>query len=228
MLFRSGSPAYNVPLAYQLDGPLDVPVLQRALNLLVARHEPLRTTIHSSEGTPVQSVQPARPVELAVVEAQEDPEELLRREAQRSFDLARDPMLRALLVRLGHHRHVLLLTVHHIATDGWSIGILFRELSEAYSAYAAGREPALAALPVRYADFALWQREWLRGERLEAQVAYWRQQLAGAPALDLPADRPRPARQSTRGAREVVGLSDRKSTRLNSSHIQKSRMPSSA
>ena len=122
-------------------------------------------------------------------------------EAQRVFDLSRGGLLRQTLLRLGAEEHVLLFTMHHIVSDGWSMEILTREVSALYEAYAAGQESPLTELPIQYADYAVWQREWLQGEVLEEQLGYWRQQLAGAPAvLELPTDRVRPAQQSHRGA----------------------------
>src|SRR6185295_2558096 len=126
---------------------------------------------------------------------------LARLEAETPFDLTRDRMLRALLVRVAAEEHLLVLNLHHVAGDGWSVGVLFRELAALYEAFAAGRPSPLPAPPVQYADFAVWQREWLKEEVLEAQLAYWRARLAGAPAvLELPTDRARPAEQSYRGA----------------------------
>ncbi|RPI05054.1 MAG: non-ribosomal peptide synthetase, partial [Zetaproteobacteria bacterium] len=203
------SPLYNVHAAFRVQGALDAAALQTALDGLVARHEALRTTFAAPDGQPVQVVGAPRPVPLAVVDLTAHPEpereaacqRCLAAEIRRPFDLTRDLMLRALLVRLGADEHVLLVAKHHIASDGWSTGVLWRELSRLYAAAVAGRPPDLPALPIQYADYAIWQRQWLQGDVLAAQLAYWRDRLAGAPAhLELPTDRPRPAVQTTRGA----------------------------
>ncbi|HEX8275245.1 MAG TPA: non-ribosomal peptide synthase/polyketide synthase [Longimicrobiaceae bacterium] len=204
------SAAYNMPHPLRLEGAPDVPALRRALELLAARHETLRTVFGRAGGEPVQTVLPAGRVPLPLVDLAGLPEEVRRREtrrlvaaeALRPFDLARGPLLRALLVRAGAEEHGLLFTLHHVVADGWSLGILVREVSEAYSAFAEGREPRLPALPVQYADYAVWQRRRLEGEAMERQVAFWRAQLADAPPLlDLPTDRPRPAVATQAGAR---------------------------
>jgi amino acid adenylation domain-containing protein len=196
-----GSPAYNVPLAYCLSGPLDAEALRRSLSELVRRHEVLRTTFDVRGGEPVQLVGDAYELEPNLIDLSGLPErererradELAREEAVRGFDLERGPVLRATLVRLSPQEHRLLLTQHHIATDGWSLSLLLEELSTLYAAYRAGGGAALPAPPVTYADYALWQRERLAGGELSRQLAYWRERLAGAPTvLELPADRARP------------------------------------
>ncbi|HEV7587292.1 MAG TPA: condensation domain-containing protein, partial [Longimicrobium sp.] len=206
---------YNVPEAQRLTGALDVPALERALGEIVRRHEPLRTTLAEAEGAPVQVIAPfsgfSLPVDdLSALPPEAREAEVRRRvdeDARQPFDLAAGPLFRAALLRLGEREHVLLLCTHHVATDAWSMGVLFRELQALYAAFRAGAAPALAPLPVRYADYAAWQREQLRGAALERQVGWWRERLAGAPArLELPTDRPRPAAQSFRGAREDFDL----------------------
>ncbi|PYS89537.1 MAG: hypothetical protein DMF64_17365 [Acidobacteria bacterium] len=213
-----GSAAYNVASAIRLKGELNVPALQQSLDVIVARHEVLRTTFATVGGRPVQVIGPAEPVALPVVDLQDLAEaereararQLMSEETQRPFDLARGPVLRVLLLRLGHDAHVLLLTMHHIVSDGWSLGVLVRELSALYEAFARGASLQLPALPVQYADFAAWQRDWLSGEVLEAQLAYWRQQLASAPALsELPTDKPRAPMQTYRGANQHALISQR-------------------
>jgi amino acid adenylation domain-containing protein len=213
---QPGLATYNLPEAVRLTGPLDAAALERAFAEVVARHEPLRTRFPVVGGVPVQEVQEVDPpgaFSLPVVDLAALPEEvregerdrLVRAEAGRPFDLARGPLLRAGLVRLGVREHVLALTLHHIVTDGWSMGVLIRELGTAYSAFACGARPVLPALPVRYADWAAWQRDWLRGEALDAQLAFWRERLGGeVPPLDLPLDHPRPPGDVIRGARQVV------------------------
>lgn len=189
-------PFYNMPSAYRLVGALDVGALRRALDEIVARHDVLRTTFPAPGGRPHQRVASPAPVPLEV-EAVADQAEARRRageEAAAPFDLERGPLLRARLLRLGPHDHVLLLTLHHIVSDGWSTGVLLRELSASYSG------SALPPLAVQYADYTVWQRRWLEGEVLEAQLRYWQEHLAGAPvAMELPVDRPRAAVPSYRG-----------------------------
>ena len=213
------SPLYNLPVAMRLEGSLDLAVLARSLGEVVRRHEVLRTVFTDEGGDPRQVVLPATPpagFSVPVVDLSGLPEplrdgvleRLVENEAARPFDLERGPMLRAAAVRLTEADRVVLLTMHHIASDGWSMGILLREVRALYRAFGAGRRSPLPELPVQYADFALWQRSWLRGAVLEGEIAYWREQLAGLPPrLELPTDRPRPAVRSTRGARRPVALS---------------------
>ncbi|HEY9420210.1 MAG TPA: amino acid adenylation domain-containing protein, partial [Thermoanaerobaculia bacterium] len=197
-----GSPLYNLPVAARLAGRLDVEALASALGEIVRRHEALRTVFAEAAGRPVQRIAPWPVIELPVTEASAgEVEGLLREEARTPFDLGSGRLVRARLLRLAGDEHVLALTFHHIAADGWSIDVFLRELSALYTAFAAGRPSPLPELAVQYADFAVWQREWLQGEALESQLAYWRTALAGlSPALDLPTDRPRPATRGTRGA----------------------------
>ncbi|MFP2934441.1 condensation domain-containing protein, partial [Pyxidicoccus sp. 3LG] len=200
------SPFFNMPLALWLDGALDVDALGRAMTELVRRHEVLRTTFQ--EG-PVQLIHPPMQVPLPVVDLSALPEGLredearraAQEEARRPFDLMRGPLLRVSLLRLSESRHLLLMTMHHIVSDGWSMGVLVRESAELYAAFRAGKASPLPELPLQYADYAVWQRGWLRDEALEAQLSWWREHLAGAPpVLELPTDFPRPAVQSLRGA----------------------------
>src|SRR4051812_44206578 len=210
-----GSPRYNVPAALRVEGPLDSRVLARTLGEIVRRHEALRTVFAAPHGGPVQVIRPAGPFALPVVDLSGLPEAaretlaqaLVHAEAGRPFDLAQGPLLRGLLLRLTERDHAVLLTLHHIAGDGWSTDVLVREVAALYPAFAARRPSPLPELPVQYADFAVWQRSWLRGEVLEQEIAWWRQQLAGLPPLlTLPTDRPRPAEQSFRGAARPVRL----------------------
>jgi amino acid adenylation domain-containing protein len=202
------SPAYNVPGALTLAGPLSVAALAGAVSAVVARHETLRTTFQAVAGDPVQVVGPVAPVplpcvDLAALDAARRESETARLAAQtgrRVFDLARGPLLRLALLRHGADRHVLLFNLHHIVSDAWSVGVLVRELSRFYAAARDRRTAALPVLPVQYADYACWQRGWLRGEALAAELAFWRERLAGAPeGLDLPLDHPRPASPTYRG-----------------------------
>ncbi|MGV7211647.1 amino acid adenylation domain-containing protein [Oxalobacteraceae bacterium A2-2] len=201
---EGGSTEYNLPLRLAFTGPMDAGALERSLQAIVARHEVLRTAIVSDEGRARQLVRAGAAAGFAIddlralepAQREQAHARLAREEAARPFDLARDVLLRARLVRLEQERQVLLLTLHHIAADGWSMGVLLRELNTLYDAYSQGREPALAPLPVQYADYAAWQRGWLQGAGLERQLGYWRGQLAGLPAVHgLPLDKPRPAQQ---------------------------------
>ncbi|HEX5723956.1 MAG TPA: condensation domain-containing protein, partial [Longimicrobiaceae bacterium] len=203
-----GSAVYNVHVARRLRGALDEAALERALGEIVRRHEALRTTFQEVDGSPVQVIAPfggfTLPVEdLSGLGEADRGVEARRRateEAMRPFDLAAGPLFRAVLLRLEEESHVLLLSMHHIVSDGWSTGVFFRELSALYAAYREGRESPLPELGVQYADYAAWQREHLRGELLERQLSYWRERLAGAPELvELPTDHPRPAVQTFRG-----------------------------
>ncbi|HST58365.1 MAG TPA: amino acid adenylation domain-containing protein [Longimicrobium sp.] len=204
-----GSTTYNIPAAWRLGGALDEQALERALGEIVRRHESLRTTFQERDGAPVQVIAPfggfALPVEDLSGVGEADREAALRRrigeEARHAFDLTAGPLLRTALLRLGDEDHVLLLSMHHVVSDGWSMGVLFRELSALYEAYLDGRESPLAELPVQYADYAVWQREQLEGEVLDRQLAYWRERLSGAPELlELPTDHRRPAARTYRGA----------------------------
>ncbi|HEX2202458.1 MAG TPA: amino acid adenylation domain-containing protein [Longimicrobium sp.] len=206
---QPGTSAYNMPAALRVTGALDTAALEGALAEIVRRHEPLRTTFDTVDGKPVQVVHPAEGFALPVEDLTHLPEDAREAEARRiadaeattPFDLATGPLFRARLLKLGDERHLLLLTLHHVTSDGWSIGVLVRELTALYDAFGRGEPSPLPELPVRYRDFARWQRAWLAGEVLEAQTAYWRKTLAGAPPLiELPHDRPRPAVESFRGA----------------------------
>ncbi len=210
-----GSTAYNLAMPVRLGGPLDVRALERALGEMVRRHAVLRTRFAVVGGAPVQRIEPADGFDLPLHDVPGlSPEErearihaLAADEGRTPFSLEAGPLFRARLFRVGHDDHLLLLGMHHAIGDGWSAGIFWRELATLYGAFARGQASPLAELPVRYADFAAWQREWLRGERLEAQVAWWREHLAGAPAvLTLPTDRPRPPAPSHRGARIAFSL----------------------
>jgi amino acid adenylation domain-containing protein/non-ribosomal peptide synthase protein (TIGR01720 family) len=203
-----GNPFYNVPAAVRLGFQVQPALLERCLNEIVRRHEVLRTAIVTVDGQPMQRIVPAAELRVEVVdlsglasgEREAEAQRLAGEAARRPFDLAQAPLLRAGLLRLGASEWVLLLATHHIVSDGWSMGVLFEELTALYGALAAGRPAALPELPVQYADFAVWQREWLSGAVLEEQLGYWRGRLADLPALQLPIDRPRPAVQSYRGA----------------------------
>jgi amino acid adenylation domain-containing protein/non-ribosomal peptide synthase protein (TIGR01720 family) len=191
------SPLYNIPLAIDLQGNLDKAALQSALTHLIGRHESLRTTFERVNEIPMQLIHPAQPLDMAFVDGQQrSAEEINQRiavKAGQPFNLQTGPLLRAALFQHDATRHTLLLVFHHIITDGQSIPIFMDELTALYEEYAAETPASLTPLPVQYADFALWQRQWLQGERQARQLAYWQAQLANAPTtLDLPTDRPRP------------------------------------
>ncbi|MER5480864.1 condensation domain-containing protein [Streptomyces sp. NPDC002734] len=195
-----GQAAYNVTAAVRLRGPLDVGALERALGTVVGRHEALRTVFDLEEGEPVQVIGPTAPPRVTVTDATpEDFEEIARAELTAPFDLREGPLIRLRLLRLGERDHVALLVMHHIVTDGASSGIFFQELTAAYQAHLAGREPLFPELPIQYADFAVWQREHLTGDRLRRLTDHWSEALAGAVPCELPTDRPRPAVLSDRG-----------------------------
>ncbi|HJT56341.1 MAG TPA: condensation domain-containing protein, partial [Ktedonobacteraceae bacterium] len=203
-----GNTAYTIPTAVRLNGRLEPKVLEQSVKEIVRRHESLRTTFHTREDRPVQVIGPVGEVGVPLAElsdllpARREVEalRLAQQEAGQPFDLARGPLVRTTLVRLSKQEHVLLLSMHHIISDGWSMQVFVRELSTLYNAFAQGRPSPLPDLPIQYADFAAWQRHWLQGPVLEAQLDYWSRQLAGATPLALPTDRPRPAMQSYRGA----------------------------
>ncbi|WP_030344683.1 non-ribosomal peptide synthase/polyketide synthase [Streptomyces sp. NRRL S-1022] len=198
--FEPGSTEYTTLSVLRLRGPLDTAALRTALDGLVARHTTLRTTFTEHDGEAAQFVQPARPVDLPVDDLP-DPaalDALLDREAATPFDLATGPLFRARLARLAADEHVLVLAAHHIVTDGWSTGVLARDLGELYAAALEDRRPGLPQLPVRYTDYAAWQRT--RAERAEAELAHWRRTLDGVTPLELPTDRPRPAVRTREGA----------------------------
>ncbi|WP_247362639.1 condensation domain-containing protein, partial [Ralstonia pseudosolanacearum] len=210
---EGGSEAYHIPVGLRLKGELDEDALRCALDRIVARHEALRTRFEVQEGQAVQRVSPADVgltldwVDMSTEESSEHQLGLLAEaEARAPFDLEQGPLIRGRLVKLGEQEHVLLITMHHIVSDGWSQGVLARELGTLYEAYRSGCDDPLPALPIQYADYAVWQRRWLEGEELQRQGTYWEQALAGAPTLlSLPTDRARPAQQDYAGGSvEVV------------------------
>ncbi|MEM9486281.1 MAG: amino acid adenylation domain-containing protein, partial [Cyanobacteria bacterium P01_F01_bin.116] len=203
------SATYNMPGAVRVEGSFDVALLQRALRDMIRRHEVLRTTFPVVNGAAVQRIHPTLEIPLRVIESSELTMPLpdwLNHEVQQPFSLSTGPLLRLALVRLKSDTAVLVLTMHHMISDGWSIGVFIRELIALYGTYGKDK-PALPTLPVQYADYAQWQRQWLQGEVLETQLGYWRQQLADAPTLlELPTDHPRPAVQSFNGRTQVITL----------------------
>ncbi|MBG4856127.1 non-ribosomal peptide synthase/polyketide synthase [Pseudomonas aeruginosa] len=204
------SAAYNIPVALRLKGPLRRDALQGALDLLVQRHETLRTTFVEHDGAPRQVIHPTLPIaieERRPPVAGEDLKGLVETEAHRPFDLQRGPLLRVLLLPLATDECVLVLTLHHIIADGWSMQVLVDELIRVYAALRHDEPPALAELPIQYADFAAWQRQWMDGGERERQLGYWVSRLGGEqPLLELPSDRPRPQQQSHRGRRIGIPL----------------------
>ncbi|HEY9604551.1 MAG TPA: amino acid adenylation domain-containing protein [Allocoleopsis sp.] len=209
------NPFYNVPAAIRLKGTLHQTALERSLHEIVRRHAALRTTFTTLDGQLVQVVEPDVKVELSVVnlptvgvgDRERIRQQLATAEAQRPFNLTTDPLLRVTLLQFDSTEAVLLLTMHHIVADGWSLGVLIRELACFYTAFVEGRSPELPPLPIQYTDFAGWQRNWLQGEVLEKQLAYWRRQLQDLPVLHLPSDRPRPTVQTYRGATYPLQIS---------------------
>jgi amino acid adenylation domain-containing protein len=202
------SAVYNIPDSHYFNGPVNLEALERSLSEIVRRHESLRTTFHAINGEPLQVIAEAQPQKLEVIDLSHLPEAEREAEAERMgdeetmqpFDLTRGPLFRFRLLRLAEEKHILLLTMHHIISDGWSLNVLGRELGALYQAYSTGQSSPLPELPIQYADFAVWQREWLQGEVLGKQLAYWREQLGGElPTLELLTDHPRPATQTYRG-----------------------------
>jgi len=195
--FEPGNVVYNLITKVLFEGDLNIQALETAFSEIVRRHEALRTAFDFKEGQPVQIVMPDQPIRINLIDLTDLPEkeqedrteDIFHAEASRPFDLKNGPLLRTTLLQLRKDKHLLLFAVHHIVSDAWSTGVLIHELGELYAALAAGRTPSLSALPIQYADFAVWQRQWLQGAFLEQQLEYWRKQLAGSsPVLELPAD----------------------------------------
>jgi amino acid adenylation domain-containing protein len=217
-----GSAAYNIPLALRLKGALAPGALAAALTEIARRHEALRTTFATADEMPVQVIAPRLDltpswVDLAglpTATRNAETHRLVDADAARPFDLARGPLLRITLLALAPAEHVALLTLHHIISDGWSMGVFVGELAAIYGAYRTGAASPLPELPFQYADFVGWQRRWLTGERLDAQLDYWRERLAGVHVLELPTDRPRPPVQTFRGATLPLALGREAAARL--------------
>jgi FkbH-like protein len=210
---ESNNVAYNTPAAIRLTGRLNVAALQQAMSAVVRRHEVLRTSFHMLEAQPVQVVSPPAPLPVRFTDlsglgkAEDEARRLALAEAWRPFDLTRAPLLRLRLFRLGAEDHLFVVVMHHIVADGWSMGVLIREAESFYKAFAGGEAGGLPEPPVQYADYALWQREWLRGDALEEHLGYWRDQLAGAPEeLELRTDKPRPAVATHRGSHHELTI----------------------
>jgi hypothetical protein len=214
-----GESLYHTPTAVRLNGNLDVVALGKALDAIVARHDALRTTFVTVEGTPRQVVAKSVSLDMPLIdlteqaetEREEQAQRLLQHEARKPFDLSQGPLIRAILLKLKNEEHILLVTMHHIVTDGWSMGIFNRELSTLYEAFHKEQPSPLAELPIQYLDYADWQRRWFEGEVYRSQLAYWKEKFTTLPAaLELPTDHPRPnvqAYKAFRGARHTIRLS---------------------
>ena len=211
-----GNPQYNTPVGAAINGPLNIPLLERTIGEIVKRHEALRTILPVVNGQPVQQILPAIDIKLPMIDLTHLPAserhqhaiKLRDEEASVPFDLATGPLVRVVLLRLGEEEHWLLLLTHHVVFDSWSVGIFSQELALVYSALIEEVQPSLPELEIQYADFAVWQRQWLQGTVLEEQLDFWVQKLKAAPpVLELPTDRPRPAVQTFRGRIEAIQLS---------------------
>ncbi|HEU5383697.1 MAG TPA: amino acid adenylation domain-containing protein [Ktedonobacteraceae bacterium] len=208
-------PFANISSAFKLTGELRIDVLRASLHAIVQRHESLRTTFVEQHGQPRQAIAPSLSLDLTVHDLQKgnrdqrwhQVEQFLAQETALPFDLRHGPLLRVHLLRLDTHEHVLVLSMHHIITDGWSMSVFWHELSVHYQALSQGQAATLPALPVQYADYTLWQRQWLQGDMLQHQVAYWKAHLAHLPQLDLPTDRPRPTAQHFQGRNQYLFIS---------------------
>jgi len=207
------SPYYNIPSAVRFQGKLNVIAFNQSIQQIIARHETLRTTFSLLDGESVQVISPELVLEIPVINLghlevsvrEAETLRLAREEARKPFNLTRGPLIRVTVLQLAETDFVVLLTMHHIISDGWSMGVLIREIALHYQAFSQGKAAQLPELPIQYADFAQWQQEWLTGEVLQSQIDYWRQQLQDVPSvLELPLDRPRPAIQSARGGTETV------------------------
>src|SRR5690349_2823289 len=215
--------AYNFLLAARIKGVLNVEALTASVNEIVRRHEVLRTSFALIDGQPRQVISGELKLKLNVIDLREEPaesreavaERLVLEQVEEPFDLARGPLLRVSLVRLGEAEQIVVLVMHHIISDGWSLGLFMRELGQLYEGFAAGVPVKLEELGIQYGDYAEWQRGWLTGAVLEEQLGYWRQQLAGMATLQLPTDRPRPANQSFRGYYQSWRLPLSETERLN-------------
>ncbi|OUL26109.1 condensation domain-containing protein [Nostoc sp. 106C] len=218
-----GNYAYNIPVALQLTGHLNISALEQSFNEIVRRHEALRTTFVMGSHEPIQIITPQQTITISLVdlrdladsEQQAQVQHLALEEAKRPFNLGTGPLIRVTLLQLNNTKNVLLLTMHHIIADGWSMGVLVKELATFYEGFVSGKQPQMPKLPIQYADFAIWQREWLQTEGLETQLAYWKEQLNGAPAsLNLPIDRARPSIQTFQGISTSFTLSSELSQAL--------------
>ncbi|KJH70631.1 non-ribosomal peptide synthetase [Aliterella atlantica] len=211
-----GNPFYNMAIAARLTGSANIAVLEESLNAIIQRHAVLRTTFTNRKGKALQVIAPSLTVKIPIIDLEKleapeqtaDLERSMRLEARQPIDLTSGCLLRCTLVRLQPTEHIMLLTIHHIAADGWSMGVFLQELAAFYQAFLTGKPPALAELPIQYTDFAVWQRNWLQKDVLDSQLRYWQQQLSKPlPVLDLPTDYPRPPVQSFVGSKREFALS---------------------
>ena len=218
-----GSFTYNLFAAFRLKGDLNVVALEQSFNEIIRRHEVLRTVFKSEDGNPQQVVLPHLAIKIplfdlrelrSVEERRSEARRMFTKEAQRPFDLATGPLVRITLLQLAEDEYVLLRAIHHIVCDGWSVGVLFHELSEIYEALSTGQPSPLADLPTQYGDYAKWQRQWFQDERLDSQLSYWKEQLDNITTLQLPTDRPRRTALAIRGARRFFAFSDKLSSDL--------------
>ncbi|OYV21526.1 MAG: amino acid adenylation domain-containing protein [Methylococcaceae bacterium NSP1-2] len=206
---------YNISRVLQLNGDLNVPALQQSLKAIVARHEVLRTYFAEQDAEPIQVIKASMPFECPLIDLSALPQPqqhsesqaILQTEENKAFDLKQAPLIRALLIKLSAQQHILLVTIHHIVSDGWSMGVFRQELAAFYAAFSQNKTAELPELPIQYADYAVWQREWLQGEVLEKQLSYWKSQLAELTVLELPTDKPRPKQQSYQGTKAAIHLS---------------------
>ena len=222
-LLEGKSATYNIPIAIELDGCLNISALEEALVEIVSRHEVLRVTFPAKNGTPFQVITPESNLELPIIDLQNIPEasresevqRLVQEEASQFFDIATELLVRFKLLRLSANSNILLLTMHHIVSDDWSVGVLFRELQVLYAAFSQHKSSPLPTLPIQYADFAKWQRQYLTPEVLASELNYWKQKLAGIPSqLELPTDKPRPVVRGFRGGSESFSVSGELTTKL--------------
>jgi amino acid adenylation domain-containing protein len=219
-----GSSVFNVPMAVRLHVPIDERLLEDSINEIIRRHEILRTTFVTENGFPLPIVSPNLRIRLTVndlsnlaaAEAETKGKSLSREAAEHPFDLVNGPLIRASLIRFNPSDQILVITLHHICSDGWSLVLLFEELARIYDARSRGQESPLADLPIQYADYAAWQRDWLQGKNLDSQLSYWKEKLGGElPILDLPTDRSRPALQTYPGARVTETISEQLTAAVN-------------
>ncbi|MDM3856894.1 MAG: amino acid adenylation domain-containing protein [Aphanizomenon gracile PMC649.10] len=217
---EGASATYNMPAAVQMNGALDIPALEQAITEVIHRHEVLRTSFTNVDGNAIQVIHAHATLSLPVVDLQgcsaDEVQRLAILDAQKPFNLTQAPLMRVKLLKLSEKSHVLLMNMHHIIADGWSIGVLIQEISTLYTAFLQGKSSPLAELPIQYADFAVWQRQFLQGEIFSQKLNYWQKQLADAPPLlELPTDRPRPAIQTFRGSSQDFPLSVDLTAQLN-------------
>ncbi|MGL4498257.1 MAG: condensation domain-containing protein, partial [Planktothrix sp.] len=208
-------PFYNVPAAFRLSGLLNLVALEKSFNTILQRHEALRTNFIKVEGQPIQKISSLSTFRLPIINLQDIPteqreaeaERICIQEAQRCFNLATDSLIRITLIQLEKTESILLVNLHHIVSDGWSIGVLIEEIKQFYSAFVSNKSSFFPQLPIQYADFSAWQRNWLQGDVLTKQLNYWRKQLDEISVLNLPTDKPRPAVQTYEGGRKYLQLS---------------------